>query len=129
MFGFILIAVIGVFFLSLFVSTEIRRYRYKKTGTLLMGEVVDYERGVSSSRSIVFFVYKEKPLQMPLMQTYVFLYPKKGTMVDIYYTERYSDYVMLADRPQIVSQLILVIFALAFLVVGFMGIFGFIPIK
>ena len=96
---------------------------------LLNGEIVGYERHIHATNSIVFFIYNGKPRRMPTLQAYEFFYPRKGAKVQIYYTDQYKDYVFLADRPQIVWRIMNLLFGLAFMLFGLLGLLGFIPTK
>lgn len=129
MLAFIMIIAFGILFLGLFLSTATRRYTYKKHGVLLDGKVVGYDRSFRSTRSIVSFRHNKKSMQMPLLQVFMFFYPKMGTKVRIYYAEHYNDYVLLANAYPIISQTIFLLFGLAFTALGVLGILGYIPTK
>lgn len=127
--AFVLPLAFGVLFTYLSLLDIRRHYNYKKHGTLLTGEVVDYQRTYSSTRSVVFFTHEKTPLRLPVLQGFWFTYPKKGKKVPIYYTPEYKDYVFLANRPQTVWDAVLLLFGLGFFVFALLGFLGFIPTK
>lgn len=63
-------------------------------------------------------MYHQKPMRMPLLQTFHFPRPPKGAKIPIYYTEQYDDYVLRADQPELASQIFFLLSALFFFAVG-----------
>lgn len=63
---------------------------------------------------------------MPSLQSFRYLYPKKGTKVKIYYTEKYNDFVLLANKTEIVLQFLLCVFGVAFTILAFLGLLGYV---
>lgn len=120
---------IGIWFIYLFMFTAKRHYIYKNTGFLLDGEIVGYERGYRSRRCIVSFRHKKENMQMTALQVTNFIYPKKGSKISIYYSERFHDHVLIANKSEIISQFILLFFGLAFSVLGILGVLGYVPVK
>jgi len=132
--GFIVIIPIGLSFICYFLFTIIRYSVYKKTGYLLTGKIVGYELTHRGSRCIIQFVYKKAIMRLSSFQVYSNLFsfftrPHKDTKVEVYYSEKYNDHVLVAKGLGIFSLTIILLFGVAFLAFGLLGLLGYIEVR
>lgn len=128
MLGFILIMPFGVLFTWISVSSTIRRYHFRK-GVLIKGKVIDHEKSYRSTRPIISFAHNGTHQWMPAYQTFSFFAPKRGEKVDIYHTEKYSDYVLLRGHNETIARICLFVMGLGLIVVAVLLLLGYLPSK